>query len=677
MLKPLNRLDKVKSSIKSSVDSFIFNSFPEKEVAVFLSGGADSTFVALSAHYLGKSINAFSFEMEGHPNSDCKQAEITSTYMGWKFNKVIVSSNDLSLRFIELIEKYGCKKKTEVECLFPMLDLIKSVKKSGFQKVLTGFGSFIPDDRKSAIECEKSPKIYWNNRRKDAGSHDSSATKIISDVAQTIGIKILMPLCQLSIIEAMNGLRTSQMMGRPYPKHHYKDIFYDDFEALNLLKIKNRSLQVSGGIEYILSPLLDDPEINPRGRSTAHIKYQLSGLCRRWGNIGGGKVMISKKSNKAIEIEKIPFKTYFIKDVIRNSSKEKFTVVSTFAGGGGSSTGYRLAGGKIKFINEFVHEAISTYSVNYPDTPINNSDIRKLNRNREFVEKLFRTYGVEKGDLDIFDGSPPCSTFSKATAGKGKDKIEKMDVSYSDTRQNRVGMLIHDYVFMANVIQPRVCVIENVPEIVKSTVFHEALNRLKRYGYIISYKKLVSSDYGVAQKRARLFVLAVRPDVAKKVGINSSEDLFSVFPKSLGFTYTIRDVLSGLEIDPRERDMLLSMTRKGAVYEIIKQLPINPVKHTRPIHVNAEWKSDFSLTRVSWDLPCPTITATGAAGRGGSIHPSENRIFTIAELKRLTGLPDDFKLTGSFEQKAERIGRMVPPLMSKALAENIYDQILK
>lgn len=677
MFKRSNRLDKVKRSIKLSVDSFILNNFPEKNIAVFLSGGADSTFVALSAHYLGKSINTFSFEMEGYPNSDCKQAELTSTYMGWKFNKVIVSSNDLSRRFIELFQEYGCKKKTEVECLLPMLDLFKILKKYGFQKVLTGFGSFIPDDRKSAIECEKSPKIYWNNRRKDAGSHDSSATKIISDVAQTFDIEILMPLCQLSIIESFDGLKTSQMMGRPYPKHHYKDIFHHDFKSLNLLKIKNRSLQVSGGVEQVLSSLLDDPEINPRGRSSTPIKYQLSGLCRKWGNIKDEKSMNSKKSNKTIEIKKTSFKPYFIKDVIRNSSKSKFTVVSTFAGGGGSSTGYRLAGGKIKFINEFVQEAISTYSVNYPDTPINNSDIRKLNRNSEYVEELFKFYGVDKGDLDIFDGSPPCSTFSKASAGKGMDKIEKMNVVYSDTRQNRVGMLIHDYVFMANVIQPRVCVIENVPEIVKSPVFQEALNRLKRYDYVISYKKLVASDYGVGQKRSRLFVLAVRPDIAKRVGIKNSDDLFAVFPKPLGFTYSIKDVLSGLDIDPRERNMLLNMTRKGATYEIIKQLPLNPDKHIRPIHINPQWKSDFNLYRVSWDFPCPTITATGAAGRGGSIHPSENRIFTISELKRLTGLPDDYKLTGSFEQKAERIGRMVPPLMTKALAESIYNLILK
>ena len=59
------------------------------------------------------------------------------------------------------------------------------------------------------------------------------------------------------------------------------------------------------------------------------------------------------------------YKPYNLKDVVKASEQNKFTVVSTFAGGGGSSTGYRLAGGKILCVNEFVKEAINTYKENY------------------------------------------------------------------------------------------------------------------------------------------------------------------------------------------------------------------------------------------------------------------------------------------------------------------------
>ena len=72
------------------------------------------------------------------------------------------------------------------------------------------------------------------------------------------------------------------------------------------------------------------------------------------------------------------YKPYNLKDVVKASEQEKFTVVSTFAGGGGSSTGYRLAGGKILCINEFVKEARNTYHENYPNTPILPDDIKEL-----------------------------------------------------------------------------------------------------------------------------------------------------------------------------------------------------------------------------------------------------------------------------------------------------------
>ena len=72
------------------------------------------------------------------------------------------------------------------------------------------------------------------------------------------------------------------------------------------------------------------------------------------------------------------FKPYSLKEVNQNSCKNKFTVVTTFAGGGGSSTGYRLAGGKILLANEFIPAAVDTYKSNYPDTPVEMIDIRKI-----------------------------------------------------------------------------------------------------------------------------------------------------------------------------------------------------------------------------------------------------------------------------------------------------------
>ena len=89
-------------------------------------------------------------------------------------------------------------------------------------------------------------------------------------------------------------------------------------------------------------------------------------------------------------------------------------------------------------------------------------------------------------------------------------------------------------------------------------------------------------------------------------------------------------------------------------------------------------KSMFNMIRPAAQLPCPTLTQRGQQmSVSGVFHYSKNRKFTIPELKRIMGLPDDYKLEGNFDKQAERIGRMVAPLMMKNLASNIYEKVLK
>jgi DNA (cytosine-5)-methyltransferase 1 len=96
------------------------------------------------------------------------------------------------------------------------------------------------------------------------------------------------------------------------------------------------------------------------------------------------------------------YKKYNLQDVYDAEKQNKFNVISTFAGGGGSSTGYRLAGGKILCINEFVQEARNTYTENYPSTPILPNDIKELTG-----QELLDAGHVKVGEVDILDGSPP------------------------------------------------------------------------------------------------------------------------------------------------------------------------------------------------------------------------------------------------------------------------------
>lgn len=150
------------------------------------------------------------------------------------------------------------------------------------------------------------------------------------------------------------------------------------------------------------------------------------------------------------------YQPYNLQDVYDASSQKKFKVVSTFAGGGGSSTGYRLAGADILAVNEFVEEARVTYKENYPDTPILPDDIKQLS-GKDFLELT----GLKKGELDILDGSPPCSAFSVAgklshsSDGKHSDGWGQTK-SYSDGKiVENIEDLFFEFLRVAEEISPR------------------------------------------------------------------------------------------------------------------------------------------------------------------------------------------------------------------------------
>ncbi len=377
----------------------------------------------------------------------------------------------------------------------------------------------------------------------------------------------------------------------------------------------------------------------------------------------------------------IAYKPYSLSEVYERAQQARFSVVSTFAGGGGSSTGYKLAGGKILLANEVDPTAAETYRLNYPDTPLANMDIRKITRKggRKAVLEFFAEFGISLGQLDILDGSPPCTTFSTASAGRGKDKVEQKNIIHASVEQSRIGMLIHDYVYLVNCLKPRVFVMENVVPSKKSHVFKDAISRSQKHGYLVHWQPVRASNCGVAQHRERLITIGLRQDVASELGYFDAREISHLFPAT-GELVNLRSALEGVQNDPEEIEVWLDSCRVSASYEQIRAIPKGISKHTKVSDIIESWRvinTDFNLLRAGWETTCPTITCRGQQlGISGVHHPEEDRKFTIAELKRIMSLPDDFKLSGTLNDKATRIGNMVPPLMVSAIARNIYEQIL-
>src|SRR4051794_21473768 len=113
---------------------------------------------------------------------------------------------------------------------------------------------------------------------------------------------------------------------------------------------------------------------------------------------------------------------------IRETPWNGLTAVSTFSGCGGNSTGYRIAGFRMAWANEFIPAAQDTYRANAaPHTVLNTRDVREVTG-----AQLLAEAGLGVGEIDLFDGSPPCASFS--TAGK-RDKGWGTVKKYSDVEQ--------------------------------------------------------------------------------------------------------------------------------------------------------------------------------------------------------------------------------------------------
>ena len=368
------------------------------------------------------------------------------------------------------------------------------------------------------------------------------------------------------------------------------------------------------------------------------------------------------------------YQKYNLNDVKEASAQKKFTVISTFAGGGGSSTGYRLAGGKILCVNEFVGEARKTYKLNYPDTIIMPDDIKELT-GKDFLE----TAGIKEGELDILDGSPPCSAFSMCgTLGKSGSKHSD---GWGKTKKYSTGKIVEniedlffEYIRVAKDIRPKVIIGENVAGLDAGEAKQKKNQIFKAFeeiGYEVSYKILNSAYYGVPQSRRRLFFVAVREDVLDKTDFLPMT-IQNIFPIENKEVVTVGDALEGLELDPEEVKWCTDTWLESAHYKDTASLmPDDPDKvlggndfHPKGWH--------FNVKKMSRYHPAPTVTTNADI-----CHFIAKRRLTIREIKRIMSLPDDFIVTGSMSQKIERCGRMVPSLMMKALSESVYKNVIE
>lgn len=382
----------------------------------------------------------------------------------------------------------------------------------------------------------------------------------------------------------------------------------------------------------------------------------------------------------------------------RNDPDAGLVAVSTFSGSGGSSLGLKAAGFVIPYASEFTPQGKATYEANHPTTFVDPRDIRDVG-----PEDILDRLGLKPGELDLFEGSPPCSSFSEAGVKAGPTLAERKGKvkMYSAGIKQRTDDLFEEWVRLVAGLKPKAIIAENVPGMLKGDPTTEPnggraylfmiQGMLADLGYEVWADVYSSLNVGCATARRRLVITGVRKDIGRVPR-----------PKFYGSGYTLREALDALPGPIPDDEWRYSWAdgtgsdAKGRTLPLCDKERGTCEKHTqyrgadgivRCAYTTAYYWSQtaigttndkrITLGRAAWDRPCPTFTAAGmTSGTAEIMHPDECRRFTPTETKWLSGFPYDYVLTGSPIDRYERVARAVVPPLYQAVGSELV-RVLK
>lgn len=334
--------------------------------------------------------------------------------------------------------------------------------------------------------------------------------------------------------------------------------------------------------------------------------------------------------------------------------KNKGRVFSCFACGGGSTMGYKLAGFDVLGCNEIDPKMMEAYVKKHAPKYSFLEPIQQFKLREDLPEELY--------NLDILDGSPPCSSFS--TLGSREKDWGKKKKFREGQAEQVLDNLFFDFIDLAEKLQPKIVVAENVKGLLVGAA-KEYVRRIyrefDRAGYYVQHWLLDASKMGVPQRRERVFFIAFRKDLAKP--FLKQQDLFTVNPE-LNLTFKEQPI-KFQQVYHNYTDRPLT----GRVLEIYQ----NAKKGETDLRYAAErisGKQDFFAYKLTYMDSVPlTIVANDNV-----IVYGENRFRNFDELCECGSFPKDYDFAGNKPEYL--IGMSVPPVMIAKIAQRIFEQWL-
>jgi DNA (cytosine-5)-methyltransferase 1 len=321
--------------------------------------------------------------------------------------------------------------------------------------------------------------------------------------------------------------------------------------------------------------------------------------------------------------------------------------IDVFAGAGGLSLGLKAAGWSVEAAIEYDAAAMATHRHNFPDTSHFIEDVREIDFTR------FR-------GIDLVAGGPPCQPFS--VSGKRLGSFDVRD-------------MVPEFVRAVSEAKPRAFVMENVAGLTASRFdqyLSEQISALQALGYVVFNKVLNAANYGVAQRRNRLFLVGMRHDQDRIFSFpdathdGSSEKPFATVTSALADTPD--DIPNAARVVYCKNPVLRRSPFAGMLFNGKgRPLENDGLAHTIP--ASAGGNRTHILDRENLVRTYHAQLLAGKAPRKGTLDGV--RRLTVSESARIQSFPDSFHFLGRQSSRYSQVGNAVPPKLAESVCNAV------